>query len=405
MKKLLLIFLLAQYTLLAQDYSQFKSTLASFAAISKIEDQNERTIKLGEIWNSLVERHAIPLTQEDSVAFLYRGNAKSVSWMGDFNGWGYDKNYKSTGTQIKNTDVWIFKASFPKDARLDYKIVLDGNDRILDPANQNLQWSGVGGGSPNSELRMPAWKPDPITSFMENINRGKLEKDILFNSRDLGYQVMYNVYFPYGYVATQKYPVIYVTDGYEYLHEKMGNMQTVLDNLISQKKIEPIIAVFIDHREPVNRANNRRMEELAMNKKYLDFFSKEFIPYIESKYPVSNDPDKRAILGTSLGGLTAAYFAFTNPGVFGMAGIQSPAFWFKPDIYTVCDNAEKPPVKVYMTTGVFYDAEVGARKMKGILDEKFCAYQYSETNQGHSWGNFRDTIDDILIYFFTPKQQ
>lgn len=403
MKQLLFIFLLGTHTLFAQDYSHYTNTLASLSSISKISDQNERTSKLEEFWNSLLQSNSVPITQEDSVAFLYRGNAKSVSWMGDFNGWGYDKNYKSAGTQIKNTDVWVFKTSFPKDSRLDYKIVLDGNDRILDPANPNLQWSGVGGGSPNSELRMPGWKPDPITAYMENINRGKLEKDILFNSRDLGYQIMYNVYFPYGYVASQKYPVIYVTDGYEYLHEKMGNMQTVLDNLISQKKIEPIIAVFIDHREPVNRANNRRMEELAMNKKYLDFFSKEFVPHIESKYPVSNDPNKRAILGTSLGGLTAAYFAFTNPGVFGMAGIQSPAFWFKPEIYTVCDNAEKPPVKIYMTTGVFYDAEVGARKMKGILEEKFCTYQYAETNQGHSWGNFRDTIDDILIYFFPRK--
>ena len=403
MKKVLIIFLFTNYSLLAQDYSHFTNTLASFTSLSKIGDQRERTTKLDELWNSLLKNNSIPLTQEDSVAFMYRGNATSVSWMGDFNGWGYDKNYKSAGIQIKNTDVWVFKTSFPKDSRLDYKIVINGNDRILDPANPNSQWSGVGGGSPNSELRMPGWKADPIAEYHENINRGKLEKDILFNSHDLGYQIMYNVYFPSGYVTSQKYPVIYVTDGYEYLHEKMGNMQTVLDNLISQKKIEPIIAVFIDHREPVNRANNRRMEELAMNKKYLDFFSKEFVPHIESKYPVSNDPAKRAILGTSLGGLTAAYFAFTNPGVFGMAGIQSPAFWFKPDIYTVCDNAEKPPVKVYMTTGVFYDAEVGARKMKGILDEKFCTYQYSETNQGHSWGNFRDTIDDILIYFFASK--
>jgi enterochelin esterase family protein len=173
--------------------------------------------------------------------------------------------------------------------------------------------------------------------------------------------------------------------------------------LISQKKIEPIIAIFIDHREPANRSNNRRMEELAMNQKYFDFFAQEFVPLIERKYNVSTDAHKRAILGTSLGGLTAAYFAFTNPGIFGMAGIQSPAFYFKPEIYTVCDNAEKPPVKIYMTSGVFYDAEVGARKMKDILEEKFCAYQYTETNQGHSWGNFRDTIDDILIYFFPVK--
>lgn len=404
MHRLILIGLLGiSLTVAGQDYSMYTATLSKLNDLSKISDQTERTSQTDKFWKSLIETNSIPLVQEDSVAFLYRGNATSVAWISDFNGWGYDKKVANIGTKIGKTDVWVLKKSFPKDARFDYKIILNGSEWIIDPANPNQQWSGVGGGSPNSELRMPAWKADPINIPVVGINHGILEKDVLFNSRDLGYQITYTVYYPVGYSTTQKYPVIYVTDGYEYLHERLGNMQTILDNLIDQKRIQPIIAVFIDHREPVNRSNNRRMEELAMNQKYLDFFSKEFVPFIESKYPVASDPSKRAILGTSLGGLTAAYFAFTNPGIFGLAGIQSPAFWFKPEIYSVCSNAEKPPVKVYLTTGVFFDAEVGARKMKDILESKFCAYQYMETNQGHSWGNFRDTIDDILIYFFPPK--
>lgn len=145
------------------------------------------------------------------------------------------------------------------------------------------------------------------------------------------------------------------------------------------------------------------MTELAMNAKYLTFFSDEFVPFMESNYSVSNDPKQRAILGTSMGGLTSAYFAFTKPGVFGMAGIQSPAFWYKTEIYQVCDNPENPPVKIFLTTGVVNDAQDGARKMRDILEKNTCAYQYSETNQGHSWGNWRDTVDDILIYFFAAK--
>ena len=43
----------------------------------------------------------------DSVAFLYRGDAKSVLWMGDFNGWGNDKKFKNSGTKIPHTDIWI----------------------------------------------------------------------------------------------------------------------------------------------------------------------------------------------------------------------------------------------------------------------------------------------------------
>lgn len=338
---------------------------------------------------------------EDSVAFLYRGEATSVSWIGDFNQWGYKSDFNSKGKRIPNTDIWILKASFPKDARLDYKIVINDQTWVLDPENPSYQWSGVGGGSPNSELRMPEWKEDPVTMYpIEEAKKGKLKKDLLFNSKALGYQITYSVYVPFGYDTAENFPTVYVTDGYEYMHERLGNMVTVLDNLIHLKRIKPVVAVFIDHREPINRGNNRRMQELAMNEKYLSFLTTELIPLIEKDYSVAKDASQRAILGNSMGGLSAAYFAFSRPDVFGLAGIQSPAFWFRPEIYKFCDNPENPPVKMFMTTGVIYDAEEGARKMKAILDKNTCTYQYKEVNQGHSWGNSRDLIDDILVYFF-----
>jgi enterochelin esterase-like enzyme len=145
------------------------------------------------------------------------------------------------------------------------------------------------------------------------------------------------------------------------------------------------------------------MTELAMNQTYLDFITEEFMPEIEDQYPISRNSQHRAILGSAMGGLTSAYFAFAKPGQFGMAGIQSPAFWFKPKIYTFCDTPDNPPTKIYLVTGTFNDAQEGALKMKEILERNTCTYRYEETNQGHSWGNWRDTIDDILIYFFPPK--
>ena len=394
-RRTFILCLLACTNLCAQDYSSFTNTISRLYSDSVARETT---------WNDLVEAGNVPLVHGDSVAFLYRGPAKSVIWMGDFNGWGRSKNFQNKGKQIGKSDIWILKASFPSDARLDYKIVVNDNDWILDPHNLDYQWSGVGGGSPNSELRMPAWKPDPIASQpVDGLKRGKLETDLLLNSKILGYQITYTVYLPQGYSPNHKYPVIYVTDGYEYLHERLGNMSLILDNLIHLHKISPVIAVFIDHREPINRANNRRMQELAMNQNYFSFFVDEFIPLIEKSYSVYKESSSRAILGTSMGGLTAAYFAFSNPQPFGLVGIQSPAFWFKPEIYQFCDNPENPPVKTFMTTGVINDAEEGAKKMKTILDKNTCNYRYLETNQGHSWGNWRDLIDDILVYFFPPK--
>ena len=381
---------------IAQDYNLFHQNIEMLYQAKSPEDIDTR-------WEAFTKKVSIPYLCEDSAAFFYRGKAESVTWMGDFNGWGYDKSFMNKGTQIPHTDIWILKAAFPKDARMDYKIVVDEKTWMLDLLNPNQQWSGVGGGSPNSELCMPYWKKDPITISDVSQPHGHLEKDILINSKNLGYQITYSVYLPVGYTASQRYPVVYALDGYEYMHERMGNMTTVLDNLINQHKIQPIIVIFMDHREPVNRSNNRRMMELAMNEKYLMFFTDELIPVVEHQYPILKDRASRAILGTSMGGLTAAYFSFSKPEIFGLAGIQSPAFWFKPDIYTFCDNPKNPPLKIFMTTGIINDAQEGSRKMKTILEKNTCTYQYLEVSQGHSWGNWRDCIDDILIYFFPVK--
>jgi enterochelin esterase-like enzyme len=391
MKKLLLAsFFAISSPLFSQDYSAFTSTLKTL--------ESGDSIAIETTWAQLKTAQKVPLIMHDSVAFLFKGKANQVSWMGDFNAWGYDKNFKVTGKRIGH-DIWVLKCAFPQDARLDYKILLNGSEWILDPINPYQQWSGVGGGSPNSELRMPKWKDEEVTSLPAAAS-GKITDDLLFYSNALGYQVMYKIYTPAGYENMTNLPIMYVTDGYEYLHPKMGNMSIVLDNLIARKKIKPIVAVFVDHREPVNRSNNRRMKEMSLNADYLKFFTDELVPHVEQNLKVSKTPTERGIMGTSLGGLNAAYFAFSRPDVFGLSGIQSPSFYTQPKIYQICDSPESPKIRVSMTSGIINDASSGTRKMKTILENNACVYSYKEVNEGHSWGNFRNLIDDILIDFF-----
>jgi enterochelin esterase family protein len=142
---------------------------------------------------------------------------------------------------------------------------------------------------------MPGWKPDTSSTFAAAAPAGKLIKDILFTSQVRGYLVTYSVYLPYQYDTQKKYPVLYVTDGYEYLHENIGNISITLNNFIRQKAIQPVVAELVDHREPVNRSNNKRMTELALNEKYLQFFITELLPAVETNYSVSQRPQERAI--------------------------------------------------------------------------------------------------------------
>ena len=67
-----------------ESFGDFKSEIIR---IVEIENERERDALLSEFLDTLKNRHQIPFVYGDSVAFLYKGNAITVDWAGDFNGW------------------------------------------------------------------------------------------------------------------------------------------------------------------------------------------------------------------------------------------------------------------------------------------------------------------------------
>lgn len=382
---------------LAKDFKTVAEFISHLDSLANIPDIQLRDSSIAVLWNGLRDSRKIPFVLQDSVVFLYRGNANKVSWPGDFNGW----NPNAAGFQGKKaglSNIWFCLASFPLDARLDYKIVLNGSNWILDPENPYQQWSGFG---PNSELRMPNWVYPEETIKRYWIPYGVLSENQNIYSVRLGYAVNYRVYVPAGYDSLSDLPSIYVTDGHEYADDKLGSMVIVLDNLIADGKIPPVMAVFIDPRNPQNPSQNRRASEYTMNEKYAGFVADELVPVIDSNYRTDSSPDVRAILGTSLGGINSAYFGVARHDKFRLIAIQSPAFKYKQQIYSLYQDSVRLPLKIFMSTGVIYDTEDAARQMKAILEAKGYPLKYIEVNEGHSWGNWRALLDEILIYFFS----
>jgi enterochelin esterase family protein len=378
----------------ASPVSEFEHELYSLATL---EDSPDKEARIDAFWDSLKVNGHIPYRHDETVIFLYRGEADSVSWNGDFNSWSNDKSFRNTGTQIENTNIWYLKQIFPSDARLDYKITINGSEWILDPNNPHQQWSGFG---PNSELRMPDWKPEPLVNRDETIPSGNFSSEKLISSQKLGYDLHYKVYTPAGYDNFRSMPVLYITDGQEYSDERLGAVSIVLDNLIEAQKIEPVIAVFVSPLVPGDLNTNRRADEFATNPDYLNFYVEELIPEIESNYKTSPGAESRAILGTSLGGLNATYFAFTRPDIFGMAAIQSPAYWYREGIFDLVKEYNGKQPALFMSTGTIGDGTEDARTMKQIFDDKNYIYEYIEVPEGHSWGAWRAQIDDLLIHLF-----
>jgi len=107
----------------------------------------------------------------------------------------------------------------------------------------------------------------------------------------------------------------------------MGDLCATLDALAAAGRIPPTSAVLVDHRDP-QTGRNRRFHELLPDDEgrspFADFVVGELLPWVEARLPV--DPERRGILGTSLGGLFAAILSVGHPRLFPLAGIQSPAF-------------------------------------------------------------------------------
>ncbi|NNE37608.1 MAG: hypothetical protein HKN08_04820, partial [Gammaproteobacteria bacterium] len=105
---------------------------------------------------------------------------------------------------------------------------------------------------------------------------GTLTDNISIASKVLGYDLQYRIYLPAGHEARNEFPVMFLTDGHNYL--RRGNMDMVLNDLIDTNQIEPVIAVFVDPRNPDNLKDNRRRRQFLCNEDYLIFYIEELIP-------------------------------------------------------------------------------------------------------------------------------
>lgn len=134
------------------------------------------------------------------------------------------------------------------------------------------------------------------------------------------------VYVPAGYVPNTPAPFIVVQDERWYVPEDAPNgadgkprtdlafMPVMLDNLIHEKRIPPIVAVLLSP----GPGGQRTIEYDTISDRYLNFVETEVLPRITRDYQVAftSDPDGRATFGESSG----------SPAALNMA-------WFAPNLY------------------------------------------------------------------------
>ena len=196
--------------------------------------------------------------------------------------------------------------------------------------------------------------PDDVRAFPEapngfdkpqpGVDTGRVET-FAYDSAVTGTRREANVYLPPGYSAEQKYPMLYLLHGIsgnQYEWQGYIKAPTILDNLIADGKVVPMIVVM-----PNGRAlsNDRPPKEIYSPEHAAGFAKFErdlldcLIPAIQAKYSVLADREHRALAGLSMGGGQALNFGLDHLDTFAWVGGFSSAPNTKPPAELVSDPA------------------------------------------------------------------
>lgn len=217
------------------------------------------------------------------------------------------------------------------------------------------------------------------------------------HSPELGYDLQYRVYQPVGFQPGL--PTLYVTDGEAYL--QFGQLVQLLDIEIAAGRITPIVAVFVDSRDPDDLSKNRRHSQFMCNQKYAAFYRQQLVPAIAQQYQVSTQRQQRVILGLSFGAVNAACFGLLLPDVFAGIAMQSPGNSQHIGLLAkMYQQSQHIDLNMFLSIGTKKDNTAAGRKFHQTLLDKGYPVAYQEVPFGHDWQNWQPLLDDILQHYF-----
>lgn len=319
---------------------------------------------------------ACPLTHDKQVLFLaIRDTAKSIAAAGEWTDWQPSADLE----RLPDTSLWTSLLEFPIDARLEYKLVIDGQ-WVLDPLNPNKVDNGVGG--ENSWFGMPRYRETQVSQDPK-APKGTLEQ---LSWQPKGFPVRtISVYQPAR--KSSRMPVLYFHDGTDYLN-RVG-VARLLDTLIHQRKIEPLVAVF-------SPPLDRMAEYLRQRQTYLEQFANDLTVKISEQYAVCGHPHSTGSAGASLGGFVSLLLALDYPERFGHVLSQSGAF--QVDAQSVLPRLKPLPGRgrFWFDYGTYESSltEVNDRVQTMLKGERRA--KFNKQNQGHNWSAWKQRLPEAI---------
>ena len=214
------------------------------------------------------------------------------------------------------------------------------------------------------------------------------------------------VYVPAEYIPGTVAPFIVGADGPDQL------LFAALDNLIAQGKVPAMIAISIGNGSGDAQGSERGLEYDTMSGRYAEFVETEVLPSVERQFNVklTKDPEGRATMGGSSGGIAAFIMAWYHPELYHRVlaysitainqqwphSAETPhgAWEFHEHLIP---NTPRKPIRVWMAVGDgdlfnpnvmrddMHDWVVASERMTRVLAGKGYHYQFLfARNSGHT---------------------
>jgi len=242
-----------------------------------------------------------------------------------------------------------------------------------------------------------------------------------YDSPGLGMDRRLTIYTPPGYESSKdKYPVLYLLHGAggdEEAWIALGRSAQILDNLIAQGKVTPMIVVMPNGNVIQDAAPGEGNEgfykpnfmvDKTMDGTYEANF-KDIISFTEKNYRVKADKADRAIAGLSMGGFHSFHISRYYENTFDYVGLFSAALMPREDATSKVYNDIDGTLQKQMDNGYkLYWIGIGKsdflyeanKEFRAKLDKMGMKYSYTETEGGHIWRNWRVYLSEYAPLLF-----
>jgi len=284
---------------------------------------------------------------------------------------------------------------------------LDANDNFVIgpkyvPAPERKKVEGV----PEGKVQQFEIDSKDTKLFNPGIKRDKFgtvdpknPKTLIVETKTFDYKRKVGVYIPARYKEGTAAPFMVVHDG----PGQAGGYRTILDNLIHQERIPPIVLIAVGNGGGDAQGHERGKEYDTMSGDYAGYIEAEVLPRVEKNCGVklTKDPDGRAAMGNSSGGSAALIMAWFRNDLYHRVLTTSGTFvnqaWpFDPKYpdgawgfhETLIPKEPKKPIRIFISVGDkdllnpnvmrdgMHDWVEANNRMAKVLKEKGYEYQY-----------------------------